>query len=61
MVRVTMLRDRAKTLRSLALNFSNPQICGELMDLANKCEALADKVQAATESVTEKVDEPGGA
>ena len=40
----TSLRDQARTLRGLALDFSDPEICGQLMDLAQRCEALADRI-----------------
>jgi hypothetical protein len=44
MAPVTRLRDQARALRDLALDFSDPEFCGQLMDLAQKCEALADSI-----------------
>ena len=44
MAPATSLRDQARALRDLALGFSDAEICGQLMDLAQKCEALADNI-----------------
>ena len=39
-----MLLDQCTILRNLSLSFSDPEICRDLMELADKCEALAKKL-----------------
>ena len=44
MPRATVLREQAALMRRLAESFEAPQVRQELLDLAEKCEALAVRV-----------------
>jgi hypothetical protein len=54
MNRVMTLREQAKTLRVMAASFDIADIRDRLLDLANRCEALAVTIEGTLRNAQQK-------
>ncbi len=61
MERVATLREQASVLRALARSFDIATIRNQLLDLASRCDALANSLEADPETlaITRTISVPG--